>query len=182
MRTPVKTKPGSKPLYFRARELVSGQSAYDVIRWQYEPATLKLADGTERSAGKTKAIVVGALNPSDGPVLNEKLRLRLSEAEAAEAQAFWSAHLDQAEADRRERVLRDSPLTLGESVNHAVEAIEAGVLTDEQKLSLLALADTLTKVAKKACKGITPPTPAKAAKTAKVVDPAQPELLAAAKA
>jgi hypothetical protein len=179
MRTPAKTKPGSKPLYFRARELVSGQTAYDVIRWQYESATLKLADGTERSAGKTKAIVVGALNPSDGPVLNEKLRLRLSEAEAAEAQAFWSAHLDRAEADRHERVLRDSPLTLGGSVKNAIEAIEAGVLTDEQKLSLLALADTLTKAAKKACKGIKPPTPGKAAK---MTDPAQPELLAAAKA
>jgi glycerol-3-phosphate O-acyltransferase len=144
----------AKPLYFRPRVLTSGATAYDVIRWEYIRETVTLANGQNKNVGKTKAVIVGSLNPSEGRQLTTKLLQKLTEAEAAEASAFWTAHLDQVAADTERRAMEAAPDNVACAVSTVLKAIEAGVLSDAQKLAVLATAADLLKAAKRATKDI----------------------------
>lgn len=110
-----------KMLFFRARELKGGYTAFDVIRWEY-PRT---ADG--KRVGSAKAAVLGVLSESYnyGDRLPDDLKAKATEAERAEAQAFWSAHQAKRQQDATAQRLATAPMMLVAAVRDVIEASTA---------------------------------------------------------
>jgi hypothetical protein len=136
-----------KMLFFRARELKGGYTAFDVIRWEY-PRT---ADG--KRVGSAKAFILGVLSESYSYLdrLPDDLKAKATEAEVIEAQAFWSAHQSKRQEDATARRLATAPVMLGAAVKDILEASTAHLSSDEIAKAIETMSGAV-KALKKAAK------------------------------